>query len=605
MTIEQQIINAALAAVKELYGQEVPEKMVQLQKTKKEFEGNLTLVVFPFLKISRKKPDETAREIGEYIKQNCEAIADFNAVGGFLNLVIDKKAWLALLNEMNQNEKFGEKPVTEASPLVMIEYSSPNTNKPLHLGHVRNNLLGWSLAQIMEANGNRVVKTNIVNDRGIHICKSMLAWLKFGNGETPETSGKKGDHLIGDYYVAFDKHYRAEVAELKAKYVAEGMDEEQAEKKAKEESPLIKEAHEMLVKWEQNDPEVRALWKKMNDWVYAGFDETYKALGVGFDKIYYESNTYLVGKKKVEEGLAKGLFFRKDDNSVWADLTDEGLDQKLLLRSDGTSVYMTQDIGTAEMRFNDFPIDKMIYVVGNEQNYHFQVLSILLDRLGFKWGKELVHFSYGMVELPNGKMKSREGTVVDADDLIAAMVADAKQTSEELGKFKDMSEEERNEIARIVGLGALKYFILKVDARKNMLFNPEESIDFNGNTGPFIQYTYARIRSILRKAQAEGISIPATLEGTMPLNEKEIELIQKLNEFGAAVEQAGKDYSPSGIANYCYELTKAFNQFYHDYSILGADTEEEKVVRLVLAQNVGKTLKNGMALLGIEVPERM
>ena len=605
MTIEQQIINAAQAAVKELYGQEVPEKMVQLQKTKKEFEGNLTLVVFPFLKISRKKPDETAREIGEYIKQNCEAIADFNAVGGFLNLVIDKKAWLALLNEMNLNEKFGEKPVTEASPLVMIEYSSPNTNKPLHLGHVRNNLLGWSLAQIMEANGNRVVKTNIVNDRGIHICKSMLAWLKFGNGETPETSGKKGDHLIGDYYVAFDKHYRAEVAELKAKYVAEGMDEEQAEKKAKEESPLIKEAHEMLVKWEQNDPEVRALWKKMNDWVYAGFDETYKALGVGFDKIYYESNTYLVGKKKVEEGLAKGLFFRKDDNSVWADLTDEGLDQKLLLRSDGTSVYMTQDIGTAEMRFNDFPIDKMIYVVGNEQNYHFQVLSILLDRLGFKWGKELVHFSYGMVELPNGKMKSREGTVVDADDLIAAMVADAKQTSEELGKFKDMSEEERNGIARIVGLGALKYFILKVDARKNMLFNPEESIDFNGNTGPFIQYTYARIRSILRKAQAEGINIPATLADTMPLNEKEIELIQKLNEFGAAVEQAGKDYSPSGIANYCYELTKAFNQFYHDYSILGADTEEEKVVRLVLAQNVGKTLKNGMALLGIEVPERM
>ena len=605
MTIEQQIINAAQAAVKELYGQEVAEKMVQLQKTKKEFEGNLTLVVFPFLKISRKKPDETAREIGEYIKQNCEAIADFNAVGGFLNLVIDKKAWLALLNEMNMNEKFGEKPVTEASPLVMIEYSSPNTNKPLHLGHVRNNLLGWSLAQIMEANGNRVVKTNIVNDRGIHICKSMLAWLKFGNGETPETSGKKGDHLIGDYYVAFDKHYRAEVAELKAKFVAEGMDEEQAEKKAKEESPLIKEAHEMLVKWEQNDPEVRALWKKMNDWVYAGFDETYKALGVGFDKIYYESNTYLVGKKKVEEGLAKGLFFRKDDNSVWADLTDEGLDQKLLLRSDGTSVYMTQDIGTAEMRFNDFPIDKMIYVVGNEQNYHFQVLSILLDRLGFKWGKELVHFSYGMVELPNGKMKSREGTVVDADDLIAAMVADAKQTSEELGKFKDMSEEERNEIARIVGLGALKYFILKVDARKNMLFNPEESIDFNGNTGPFIQYTYARIRSILRKAQAEGINIPATLADTMPLNEKEIELIQKLNEFGAAVEQAGKDYSPSGIANYCYELTKAFNQFYHDYSILGADTEEEKVVRLVLAQNVGKTLKNGMALLGIEVPERM
>ena len=605
MTIEQQIITSAQAAVKELYGQEVPENLVQLQKTRSGFEGNLTLVVFPFLKISHKKPEDTAQDLGAYIKENCEAIADFNVVKGFLNLVIDKKAWLSLLNEMNQNEKFGEKPVTENSPLVMIEYSSPNTNKPLHLGHVRNNLLGWSLAQIMEANGNKVVKTNIVNDRGIHICKSMLAWLKYGNGETPETSGKKGDHLIGDYYVAFDKHYREEVKELKAKYMAEGMDEESAEKKAKEESPLIKEAHEMLVMWEQNDPEVRALWTKMNDWVYAGFDETYKALGVGFDKIYYESNTYLVGKKKVEEGLAKGLFFRKDDNSVWADLTDEGLDQKLLLRSDGTSVYMTQDIGTAEMRFNDFPIDKMIYVVGNEQNYHFQVLSILLDRLGFKWGKELVHFSYGMVELPNGKMKSREGTVVDADDLIAAMIADAKQTSEELGKFKDMSEEERNEIARVVGLGALKYFILKVDARKNMLFNPEESIDFNGNTGPFIQYTYARIRSILRKAAAEGITIPATLSAEMPLNEKEIELIQKLNEFGAAVEQAGKDYSPSGIANYCYELTKAFNQFYHDYSILGADTENEKVVRLVLAQNVGKTLKNGMALLGIEVPERM
>lgn len=605
MTIEQQIITTAQQAVKTLYGQEVPEKMVQLQKTKREFEGNLTLVVFPFLKISRKKPEDTAQDLGEYIKQNCDAIADFNVVKGFLNLVIDSKAWIGLLNEMNSNPKFGEKPVTENSPLVMIEYSSPNTNKPLHLGHVRNNLLGWSLAQIMEANGNRVIKTNIVNDRGIHICKSMLAWLKFGNGETPETSGKKGDHLIGDYYVAFDKHYREEVAELKAKYVAEGMDEEVATEKAKAEAPLIKEAHEMLVKWENNDPEVRALWKKMNDWVYAGFDETYKALGVGFDKIYYESNTYLVGKKKVEEGLAKGLFFRKPDNSVWADLTDEGLDQKLLLRADGTSVYMTQDIGTAEMRFADYPIDKMIYVVGNEQNYHFQVLSILLDRLGFKWGKELVHFSYGMVELPNGKMKSREGTVVDADELIEAMVDDALKTSEELGKFKDMSEEERREIARIVGLGALKYFILKVDARKNMLFNPEESIDFNGNTGPFIQYTYARIRSILRKAEAEGIAIPASLEANMPLNEKEIELIQKIGEFGAAVEQAGKDYSPSGIANYCYELTKAFNQFYHDYSILGADTKEEKLVRLVLAANVAKTLRNGMALLGIEVPERM
>ena len=600
MTIEQQIINAALAAVKELYGQEVPEKMVQLQKTKKEFEGNLTLVVFPFLKISRKKPDETAREIGEYIKQNCEAIADFNAVGGFLNLVIDKKAWLGLLNEMNQNEKFGEKPVTEASPLVMIEYSSPNTNKPLHLGHVRNNLLGWSLAQIMEANGNRVVKTNIVNDRGIHICKSMLAWLKFGNGETPETSGKKGDHLIGDYYVAFDKHYRAEVAELKAKYMAEGMDEEQAEKKAKEESPLIKEAHEMLVKWEQNDPEVRALWKKMNDWVYAGFDETYKALGVGFDKIYYESNTYLVGKKKVEEGLAKGLFFRKDDNSVWADLTDEGLDQKLLLRSDGTSVYMTQDIGTAEMRFNDFPIDKMIYVVGNEQNYHFQVLSLLLDRLGFKWGKDLVHFSYGMVNLPNGKMKSREGTVVDADELIAQMIGDARKVGDEQGKGAEMTEEERQNVARIVGLGALKYFILKVDARKNMLFNPAESIDFNGNTGPFIQYTYARIRSVMRKATG----VADSLGGYKP-NDKEVELIQKLGEYEVAVADAGRNYNPATICNYCYELTKLFNSFYHDYSILSAESAEALAFRYVLARNVAKVIKNGMDLLGIEVPERM
>ena len=600
MTIEQQIINAAQAAVKELYGQEVAEKMVQLQKTKKEFEGNLTLVVFPFLKISRKKPDETAREIGEYIKQNCEAIADFNAVGGFLNLVIDKKAWLALLNEMNLNEKFGEKPVTEASPLVMIEYSSPNTNKPLHLGHVRNNLLGWSLAQIMEANGNRVVKTNIVNDRGIHICKSMLAWLKFGNGETPETSGKKGDHLIGDYYVAFDKHYRAEVAELKAKYVAEGMDEEQAEKKAKEESPLIKEAHEMLVKWEQNDPEVRALWKKMNDWVYAGFDETYKALGVGFDKIYYESNTYLVGKKKVEEGLAKGLFFRKDDNSVWADLTNEGLDQKLLLRSDGTSVYMTQDIGTAEMRFNDFPIDKMIYVVGNEQNYHFQVLSLLLDRLGFKWGKDLVHFSYGMVNLPNGKMKSREGTVVDADELIAQMIGDARKVGDEQGKGAEMTEEERQNVARIVGLGALKYFILKVDARKNMLFNPAESIDFNGNTGPFIQYTYARIRSIMRKATG----VADSLGGYKP-NDKEVELIQKLGEYEVAVADAGRNYNPATICNYCYELTKLFNSFYHDYSILSAESAEALAFRYVLARNVAKVIKNGMDLLGIEVPERM
>ncbi len=605
MNIEHQISSAVLTAVKELYGQEVPAKMVQLQKTKREFEGSLTLVVFPFLKISKKKPEDTATEIGQWLKEHESSVEGFNVVKGFLNLTVSNAAWTGLLNAINADPTYGEKHATADSPLVMIEYSSPNTNKPLHLGHVRNNLLGWSLAQIMEANGNRVVKTNIVNDRGIHICKSMLAWLKWGNGETPETAGKKGDHLIGDYYVAFDKHYREEVKTLTAQYVAEGMDEEAATEKAKAEAPLIKEAHEMLVKWEQGDSDVRALWQKMNDWVYAGFDETYKALGVGFDKIYYESNTYLVGKKKVEEGLDKGLFFRKPDNSVWADLTADGLDQKLLLRSDGTSVYMTQDIGTAEMRFKDFPIDKMIYVVGNEQNYHFQVLSILLDRLGFKWGKELVHFSYGMVELPNGKMKSREGTVVDADDLIAAMVADAKQTSEELGKFKDMTEAERDEIARIVGLGALKYFILKVDARKNMLFNPEESIDFNGNTGPFIQYTYARIRSIMRKAEAEGIVLPASLGEDAPLCQKETELIQKISEFGAAVEQAGKDYSPSGIANYCYELTKEFNQFYHDYSILGADTAEEKVVRLMLAQNVAKTLKNGMALLGIEVPERM
>ena len=605
MNIISEINKAALEAVKALYGQDVPEKMVQVQKTKKEFEGSLTLVVFPFLKISKKKPEDTAAEIGEWMKQNCKAVADYNVVKGFLNIVIDNAAWIGMLNDINADEHYGEKQATEDSPLVMIEYSSPNTNKPLHLGHVRNNLLGWSLAQIQAANGNKVVKTNIVNDRGIHICKSMLAWQKWGNGVTPETSGMKGDHLIGDFYVAFDKHYREEVKELKAKFVAEGIDEEAAEKKAKDEAPLIKEAHEMLVKWEQGDKDVRDLWQKMNSWVYAGFDETYKNLGVGFDKIYYESDTYLKGKAKVEEGLEKGLFERHEDNSVWADLTNEGLDQKLLLRSDGTSVYMTQDIGTAEMRFKDYPIDKMIYVVGNEQNYHFQVLSILLDRLGFKWGKELVHFSYGMVELPNGKMKSREGTVVDADDLIETMVADAKKTSEELGKFNDMTEQERNEIARIVGMGALKYFILKVDARKNMLFNPEESIDFNGNTGPFIQYTYARIRSILRKAADQGIVIPDALADNMPLCQKETELIQKMDEFGAAVRQAGKDYSPSGIANYCYELTKDFNQFYHDYSILNADTEEEKVVRLVIAKNVAKTIKNGMALLGIEVPERM
>ena len=605
MNIENAICSSVISVVKGLYGQDVPEKMVQLQKTRSNFEGNLTLVVFPFLKISKKNPEQTAQEIGEALVKECSAVAAFNVVKGFLNLTVAKEAWIGLLNDINADEKFGENKVTDNSPLVMIEYSSPNTNKPLHLGHVRNNLLGWSLAQIMEANGNKVVKTNIVNDRGIHICKSMLAWVKWGEGITPEKAGKKGDHLIGDFYVAFDKHYRAECETLKAQYMQEGMDEEAAGEKAKAEAPLMKEAHEMLVKWEQGDKEVRSLWEKMNNWVYAGFDETYKALGVGFDKIYYESNTYLEGKKKVEEGLAKGLFFRKDDNSVWADLTNEGLDQKLLLRSDGTSVYMTQDIGTADMRFKDYPIDKMIYVVGNEQNYHFQVLSILLDRLGFKWGKELVHFSYGMVELPNGKMKSREGTVVDADDLIAAMIDDARKTSDELGKFKDMTEEEKQNVARIVGLGALKYFILKVDARKNMLFNPEESIDFNGNTGPFIQYTYARIRSILRKAEAENIAVPTTLSTDAPLNEKEIQLIQKLNEFGAAVEQAGKDYSPSGIANYCYELTKDFNQFYHDYSILNADTETEKITRLMLAKNVAKVIKNGMELLGIEVPERM
>ena len=605
MNIESEIIATVVQAVKECFGQDVPTTMVQLQKTKAEFEGNLTLVVFPFLKLSRLKPEDTAQQLGDYLAQHCKVVQSFNVVKGFLNLTIAPAAWISLLNRIDSEPRFGEKAVTKQSPLVMVEYSSPNTNKPLHLGHVRNNLLGWSLAQIMEANGNRVVKTNIVNDRGIHICKSMLAWKKWGNGATPESTGKKGDHLIGDYYVAFDQHYRAELAELAAKFKAEGMTDEEAEKRAKEDSPLMKEAHDMLVRWEQGDEEVRALWKKMNDWVYQGFDKTYKAMGVGFDKIYYESETYLEGKAKVEEGLAKGLFFRKPDGSVWADLSNEGLDQKLLLRADGTSVYMTQDIGTADLRFKDYPIDKMIYVVGNEQNYHFQVLSILLDRLGFKWGKELVHFSYGMVELPNGKMKSREGTVVDADDLMEEMVSAARRTSEELGKFADMTENERNDIARIVGMGALKYFILKVDARKNMLFNPEESIDFNGNTGPFIQYTYARIRSIMRKAEAEGIVLPSVLPNTLPLNEKEVQLIQKLNSFETVVEQAGKDYSPSGIANYCYELTKDFNQFYHDYSILNAESAEAKTLRLALAKNVAKTIKNGMQLLGIEVPERM
>lgn len=602
MNIEKEISSSAIAAVKELYGQEVPEKMVQLQKTKPGFEGNITLVVFPFLKISRKKPQDTAKEIGDVLVRDCKAVASYNAVGGFLNLVIAPEAWMEMLKDIDADSHFGEKKATENSPLVMVEYSSPNTNKPLHLGHVRNNLLGWSLSKILEANGNKVVKTNIVNDRGIHIMKSMLAWERWGNGCTPDSTGKKGDHLIGDFYVLFDKHYREECAELKAKYIAEGMEEDKAEEKAKNEAPLIKEAHRMLVKWEQGDPEIRALWEKLNSWVYAGFDETYKALGVSFDKIYYESQTYLEGKRKVLEGLEKGLFYKKEDGSVWADLTKDGLDQKLLLRSDGTSVYMTQDIGTAEMRFNDYPIDKMIYVVGNEQNYHFQVLSILLDRLGFKWGKDLVHFSYGMVELPNGKMKSREGTVVDADDLIAEMIADARKTSEEHGQSKDFTEAEKQEIARIVGMGALKYFILKIDARKNMLFNPAESIDFNGNTGPFIQYTYARIQSIRRKSEGLG---NLAVSGSYRPNDKEVELIQKLDNYKAAVADAGQNYNPAGIANYCYELTKLFNQFYHDYSILSADTDEEKAFRLMLAKNVGKTIKNGMALLGIEVPERM
>ena len=605
MKIEKQLASAAAAAVQALYGHEIAASQVTLQKTKKDFEGHLTLVVFPFLRISKKKPQDTAAEIGEWIKANTRLIASYNAVGGFLNLVIAPACWVDLLEEINADPRFGITAPTESSPLVMIEYSSPNTNKPLHLGHVRNNLLGWALAGVIEANGNRVVKTNIVNDRGIHICKSMLAWLKYGNGETPQTAGKKGDHLIGDYYVAFDKHYRAEVAELKARFEAEGMEAEAAEEKAKKESPLIQEAHAMLVKWEQGDPEVRALWRKMNEWVYAGFDETYKALGVSFDKIYYESDTYLEGKEKVEEGLRKGIFFRKEDGSVWADLTAEGLDEKLLLRADGTSVYMTQDIGTAKLRFRDFPIDKMIYVVGNEQNYHFQVLSILLDKLGFEWGKSLVHFSYGMVELPNGKMKSREGTVVDADDLIAGMIAQARQTVEEAGKFDDMTEEEKAEVARIVGMGALKYFLLKVDARKNMLFNPEESIDFNGNTGPFIQYTYARIRSILRKAADAGIQLPEKLSPAVGLSVKEEEIVQHIADFAAVVRQAGTEYQPAAVANYCYELVKEYNQFYHDFSILRETDPDKQAFRLVLSLNVAKVVRLGMGLLGIEMPERM
>ena len=605
MNIEQQLTADVRAAIKALYGQEVPDNLLQLQKTKREFEGHLTLVTFPLLRISRKKPEETAQEIGQYLQENSDAVAAFNVVKGFLNLVVAPQKWVELLEVIDADDHYGFVKPTEASPLVMIEYSSPNTNKPLHLGHVRNNLLGWSLSQIMEANGNRVVKTNIVNDRGIHICKSMLAWLKYGNGETPQSSGKKGDHLIGDYYVAFDKHYREQVKELKAKFIAEGIAEEEAETRAKNEAPLIVEAHEMLVKWEQGDKEVRDLWRKMNAWVYEGFDETYKALGVGFDKIYYESDTYLEGKEKVDEGLKKGIFYRRPDGSVWADLTKEGLDEKLLLRADGTSVYMTQDIGTAKLRFQDYPIDKMIYVVGNEQNYHFQVLSILLDKLGFEWGKSLVHFSYGMVELPNGKMKSREGTVVDADDLVAEMVRQARKTADESGKFADMPEEEKAQVARIVGMGALKYFLLKVDARKNMLFNPEESIDFNGNTGPFIQYTYARIRSILRKAAEAGIEVPSQLPTDVELSVKEEALVQHVADFANVVRQAGQEYSPSSVAAYCYDLVKEYNQFYHDFSILREEDAKKRAFRLVLSKNVAKVVRLGMSLLGIEMPERM
>ena len=605
MKIEDKLVASVLNGLKALYGQEVPEKMVQMQKTKKEFEGHLTLVVFPFLKMSRKGPEQTAQEIGEYLKANEPAVAAFNVIKGFLNLTIASATWIELLNEIQADEQYGLVQVTDASPLVMIEYSSPNTNKPLHLGHVRNNLLGNALANIVAANGNKVVKTNIVNDRGIHICKSMLAWKKYGNGETPETSGKKGDHLVGDYYVSFDKHYKAEVKELMAKFTAQGMNDDEAKAKAEAESPLMQEAREMLVKWEAGDSEIRGLWEMMNNWVYAGFDETYKKMGVSFDKIYYESNTYLEGKEKVMKGLEKGFFYKKEDGSVWADLTAEGLDHKLLLRGDGTSVYMTQDIGTAKLRFADYPINKMIYVVGNEQNYHFQVLSILLDKLGFEWGKSLVHFSYGMVELPEGKMKSREGTVVDADDLMEEMIATAKETSQELGKLDGLTQEEADDIARIVGLGALKYFILKVDARKNMTFNPKESIDFNGNTGPFIQYTYARIQSVLRKAAESGIVIPEQIPAGIELSEKEEGLIQMVADFAAVVKQAGEDYSPSIIANYTYDLVKEYNQFYHDYSILREENEAVKVFRIALSANVAKVVRLGMNLLGIEVPSRM
>ena len=596
MNLETTLAQSVTEAIKKLYGAEFDTQKIQLQKTRKEFEGDFTLVVFPFLALSKKRPEETALEIGEELKSNLPIISSFNVVKGFLNLAIAPSYWVELLKHIDATDKWGTTPVTEESPLVMVEYSSPNTNKPLHLGHIRNNLLGYALSNIIAANGNKVVKTNIVNDRGIHICKSMLAWQKWGNGETPAGSGKKGDHLIGDYYVAFDKHYKAELSELMEK----GMSKEEAEAA----SPLMAEAREMLVKWEAGDKEVRALWEQMNGWVYEGFDETYKRLGVDFDKIYYESDTYLVGKETVLGGLEKGIFYRRPDESVWADLTNDGLDEKLLLRSDGTSVYMTQDIGTAQLRFRDYPINKMVYVVGNEQNYHFQVLSLLLDKLGFSWGKGLVHFSYGMVELPEGKMKSREGTVVDADDLMDEMINTARETSEELGgKLNDLTAEEKAEINRIIGLGALKYFMLKVDARRNMLFNPKESIDFNGNTGPFIQYTYARTRSIGRKAAEAGAK--TTFTAPESISEKECNIIRMLNEFPAVVRQAGTDYSPSGIANYAYELAREYNQFYHDYSILREENEETKAFRLLLTDNVGKVIKTAMNLLGIEVPERM
>lgn len=597
MNIENKLVASVISGLKALYAQEVPAAQVQLQKTKKEFEGHLTLVVFPFLRLSKKNPEQTAQEIGEYLQANEPAVAAFNVIKGFLNLTIASDSWIELLNAVHADENYGLVAATPSSPLVMIEYSSPNTNKPLHLGHVRNNLLGNALANIVQANGNRVVKTNIVNDRGIHICKSMLAWKLYGNGETPESSGKKGDHLVGDYYVSFDKHYKAEVAQLMEK----GMTKEEAEAA----SPLMNQAREMLVQWEAGDLEVRNLWSMMNKWVYTGFDETYRKMGVSFDKIYYESETYLEGKEKVLEGLSKGAFYRKEDGSVWADLTNEGLDHKLLLRGDGTSVYMTQDIGTAKLRFDDYSIDKMIYVVGNEQNYHFQVLSILLDKLGFEWGKGLVHFSYGMVELPEGKMKSREGTVVDADNLMEEMITTAKETSEELGKLDGLTAEEAADIANIVGLGALKYFILKVDARKNMTFNPKESIDFNGNTGPFIQYTYARIQSVLRKAAESGIVVPAELPTGIELSDKEEGLIQMVADFAAVVKQAGEDYSPSVIANYTYELVKEYNQFYHDFSILREENEAVKVFRVALSVNVAKVVRLGMNLLGIDVPDRM